>query len=250
MPTQNTNTSPTSTTSSRTPLYAFVAGFALALTLSLVFLVPTARSEAGTEPPDVQQPSASVELVAVQFEKTLYHQKRADLWTHRLGRHDDRAHKTLIPNLNLQFETKRTALWKVRADKAQALWEAERREKLLFARGNKDFHVALRLAVKQWGGSYSHLHACAHSEGHIDGYRYEGGRPLRYLGIDPFIMNRGGSGAGGWAQFMESTYNVYPQGRSMLPRQYRQWNDKLGQAFTMAYVFRVDGTSQWTGAGC
>lgn len=127
MPTQNTNAqSPTSTTSSRTPLYAFVAGFALALTLSLVFLVPTARSEAGTEPPDVQQPSASAELVAVQFERTLYHQKRADLWTHRLGRHDDRAHKTLIPNLNLRFETKRTAFWKARADKAQAKVQAHK----------------------------------------------------------------------------------------------------------------------------
>lgn len=129
MPAQTPNNTPptsTSTTSSRT-LLAFLGGFALALIVSLVFLVPIARAFGDAPPPDPvpTQPSADSKLVASQFEKTRYHQKRADHWAHRLKVHDDLAHRKLVSNLNLKFEAKRTAFWKTRADKWQDKWQVQ-----------------------------------------------------------------------------------------------------------------------------
>ena len=112
------------------------------------------------------------------------------------------------------------------------------------AKANNNFDLALKLASRYYGVSYSWLHACAYSEGHIEGRRKPGGP------IDPFIMNRQGSGAGGWMQFMESTFYGNLEGAKPIPRKYRKWTSKLGQAYVAAYMFKHGQSGQWAGSGC
>lgn len=230
----------TSTIFSRLP--AFAAGFCVAL-LCYAFFVPPA---VGTAPP----PGGSDHRIEVQFKQTLHQQARADRWAHKLRAHDVMAHRKLRPLGSLQAEETRTAAWRVRADRHKRAAQVHAHKQRMHRKANRNFHLALRLASRKFGVSYGWLHACAHSEGHIHGYRYKNHVPQKHLGLDPFIMNIGGSGAGGWMQFMEGTFDSYPEARKSLPRQYRQWEDRLGQAYTAAYVFKTEGSGQWTGPGC
>lgn len=74
-------------------------------------------------------------------------------------------------------------------------------------------------------------------------------------GWGPFVMNKQGSGCGGWMQFMSSTFYAY-NGRAYQDVRQRgwridprtsTWTDPLGQATTAAYMryHRLDGP-HWT----
>lgn len=107
----------------------------------------------------------------------------------------------------------------------------------IWDRRNARFTVALRAAASHYGVSYNWLYNCAQSEG----------------GVWEWRMNRGGSGAGGWMQFMSSTFYAYVRHdrvRRVIPAKYRVWNSRVGQAYTSAYMFSIGESHQWTGAGC
>lgn len=63
-------------------------------------------------------------------------------------------------------------------------------------------------------------------------------------GYGPFVMNRQGSGAGGWMQFMASTFYAYmPSARAdtarrgfTVPAHVWTWTHPLGQALTAGYM--------------
>lgn len=191
---------------------------------------------------------ASKAELAAAYKNAVAAKEEAHIWAHKRGA-GHRYHRRLSPiTSSLKAEQARADNWKAIAKAERMSYmkyvKEKRAEARRLAAANRDLHLALKLASKHYGVSYSWLHACAHSEGHIDGRR------PGYKEKDPFIMNHQGSGAGGWMQWMESSFNAYPQARTMLPYQYRQWKDRLGQAYTAAYVFKQEGSRQWTGSGC
>lgn len=103
---------------------------------------------------------------------------------------------------------------------------------------NQKFTRALKRAARHYGVSYSWLLSCALDEG------------LSRPG-EPWKMNNEGSGAGGWMQFMQSTLedNLY-RVRDTVPRKYRKWRSKVGQAYVAAAMFKAGQSGQWTGDSC
>ena len=71
-------------------------------------------------------------------------------------------------------------------------------------------------------------------------------------------MNRQGSGAGGWMQFMHGTFYKYVDGAMgaaqargfTIPDQARSWYSPLGQALTGAWMAELGQQRQWTGSRC
>jgi len=202
----------------------------------------------GGEPPDLPaQVDHSAKIEALYAES----QKYKDLaHKHRHTRGAGHRYHAPLPPVteSLRTETKRAAIWLSIAKmeyRQTVKWRKELlAERAKWERANRDFHYALKLASEHYGVAYSWLHACAHSEGHIHGRRTPGGP------IDPFVMNHGGSGAGGWMQFMEPTFYGNLRGANPLPRKYHKWNSKLGQAYVAAYMFKIGQSRQWTGPGC
>lgn len=215
----------------------------LAFLLGL-FVTPNALAETEASPPEaVEQANPKQERVRI-FRQAVKYRKAAYAWARRRG-------VILVPqememSQNTAFEVARRNLWKRKAHQQEVMYQ----KWLPFVRMNQDFDLALRAASRKFGVSFRWLHNCALSEGHIHGYRYRNGVPLTRLGIDPFWMNEGGSGAGGPLQFMEGTFDAYPQARTSLPAEFRGWHDKLAQAYTGAWIFAHEGSGQWEGAGC
>lgn len=210
--------------------------------LLLVVGVPEATGN------NAESEEAQRELIHHNYKMANVYRESAHYWRHKRGA-DHKYHSLLTPITNsLKVEKKRHLIWKFRAKserKAYTMWLRQYKAKLRkYESANTDLHAALRLAARHHGVSYTWLHSCAHSEGHIDGRRSPGGP------IDPFIMNHQGSGAGGWMQFMESTFYGNLEGASTLPSKYKRWNSKLGQAYVAAYMFSIGQSRQWTGAGC
>lgn len=102
--------------------------------------------------------------------------------------------------------------------------------------------AAVAWAQKPFPGTASWLWSCSGSEG----------------GSRGFIMNRQGSGAGGWLQFMAGTFysnvdNAFAASRRHghpVPAGARSWFQPLGQALTGAYMLLIGQRHQWSGAGC
>jgi hypothetical protein len=90
------------------------------------------------------------------------------------------------------------------------------------------------------------LDSCSRSEG--------AGRS----GDAPFVMNHQGSGAGGWLQFMESTFwrmfraaehDAERRGFEV-PRRLASWSSRTGQALAGGWAVRYGATHEWSGSGC
>ena len=106
-----------------------------------------------------------------------------------------------------------------------------------------DFYTATFIAGRIFGYSAgAWTRRCAASEGSFGG----------------FVMNRQGSGAGGWLQFMSSTFSLFapPAFEAARNKGFRlasssmQWTNPLGQAITGAYMYTQGLTSHWTGSTC
>lgn len=106
-----------------------------------------------------------------------------------------------------------------------------------------DFQTAAHFADRIWPGTYQWLIDCSSSEG----------------GHGRFVMNHGGSGAGGWMQFMSGTFygnvdGAFREARRLgvaVPTAARSWQSPLGQAITAAWMRHHHYDSgQWTGASC
>lgn len=115
-------------------------------------------------------------------------------------------------------------------------WRAYQREAAIWNARNADIHKAIWGASRAYGVSASWLHACVHSEG----------------GHGRWVWNTSGSGAGGWFQFMRGTFYgyVHKAQRGKFPARFKNWNSRVGQAYTAAYMFKIGESKQWTGHGC
>jgi len=185
------------------------------------------------------QEAAELQIKLVNQRKaTIKWKSKADRWAHIRRTHS--VHRPLSPATSLSYEKYRTTRWHKEANTQRRLTQAYLRHLRAvdreWAYQDRHIHRAIRAAAKKYGVSYSWLHACAHSEGLRDGG-------------EPWVMNTSGSGAGGWFQFMEST--LYGNVKHVdIPRRYKRWNSKVGQAYTAAYMFKIGQSGQWTGPGC
>ncbi len=106
-----------------------------------------------------------------------------------------------------------------------------------------DWQTAVRIVQTPYPGSSSWLLSCSASEG----------------GHGRFVMNYGGSGAGGWMQYMNGTfwhdynaavYDLRARGWKP-PSSSASWYSPLGQAIAGAWAYTHDRPSgKWTGGGC
>ena len=91
-----------------------------------------------------------------------------------------------------------------------------------------DWRTAVRLTQRVFPGTDEWLLYISHREG----------------GYGPFVMNHQGSGAGGWMQFMASTFYAYSDDarRAVQARGFFvepsvwSWTHPLGQALTAGYM--------------
>ncbi len=106
-----------------------------------------------------------------------------------------------------------------------------------------DWQTAVRIVQRDWPGSSSWLLACSSSEG---GWGY-------------FVMNTQGSGAGGWMQYMSSTFtsqygSALDHARryhlALPPSSAASWRSALGQAFAAGWAYKWSGTGPWSGGSC
>lgn len=105
-----------------------------------------------------------------------------------------------------------------------------------------DWTVAVRVAQRAYPGTDGWLLSCSASEG----------------GHGSWVWNRHGSGAGGWAQFMESTFwrmfnaaraDVTQRGFSV-PSSAASFRSPLGQALAAAWGYTNGRRHEWSGSGC
>lgn len=120
---------------------------------------------------------------------------------------------------------------------------------------NQKFTRALRRAARRYGVSYQKLLNCSLSEG-----LERPGEPWKWNGRKIWTLRRsptpqdvppGSSGAFGPMQFMHSTFygNLY-RTHGAIPKKYRDWHSKVGQANVAAAMFRDGRSSEWAGDGC
>jgi hypothetical protein len=96
-------------------------------------------------------------------------------------------------------------------------------------------------------GTASWLRSCSSSEG-----------AGRSLSQNAFVMNHQGSGAGGWLQFMESSFwRMFWAGKSdlesrgyVVPKEAASWSSRIGQAIAGAWGVTHGRRGEWSGSGC
>ena len=105
-----------------------------------------------------------------------------------------------------------------------------------------DWRTAVKIVQRVYPGTESWLLSCSASEGSYGAW----------------VSNRQGSGAGGWLQFMESTFwRMYgaalPDATSkgfIVPSSANSWYSPLGQALAGAWGVTHGRSSEWSGGGC
>ncbi len=108
----------------------------------------------------------------------------------------------------------------------------------LHLRRTNDWQIAARIVQRSWPGTESWLLSCSAHEG----------------GHGVFVMNTQGSGAGGWLQYMESTFNYHYSSALTLARQNHLpvppaglgWTSPLAQAFAGGWGYSHQ-RSAWSG---
>lgn len=132
----------------------------------------------------------------------------------------------------------------------EAAWKAEQARvcRLVpgrYARAERSFFWSTRFVDRLWPGQYLGAWAstCASSEG----------------GHGGFVMNHQGSGAGGWLQFLSSTFygiigsaiaEAHAAGATHLPASASSWYSPLGQALAGAAMIHHNRRGEWDGASC
>jgi hypothetical protein len=106
----------------------------------------------------------------------------------------------------------------------------------------EDWLTAVRIVQRVYPGSSGWMVSCSASEG----------------GHGGFVMNREGSGAAGWAQFLSGTFwRMYLAARAdaeargfRVPASTAAITSPLGQALAMAWGYVNGRRGEWFGAGC
>lgn len=122
-------------------------------------------------------------------------------------------------------------VWKSRADGCAAALK----QRTIPTTG--DWRTAVMLVQRIYPGTASWLLSCSSGEG----------------GHGGFVMNHQGSGAGGWMQFLSSTFyahyrQAFADARArgfVIDRVHESWYDPMGQALTAAYMRSHGMSSHW-----
>lgn len=101
-----------------------------------------------------------------------------------------------------------------------------------------DWQTAVRIVQRTWPGTYSWMLSCSKHEG----------------GYGRFVMNTQGSGAGGWLQYMQGTFDShYSKALSLARTEHRPvppagqgWTSPLAQAFAGGWGY-FHNRSAWSG---
>ena len=118
-------------------------------------------------------------------------------------------------------------------------WIREARARLAKLPVTRDWQTAVRIVQRTWPGTAAWMLSCSAHEG----------------GHGSFVMNYQGSGAGGWMQYMESTWASHYSAALALARgEHRpvpsrwagRWRNPVGQAFAAGWGYSHQ-RSAWTG---
>ena len=135
--------------------------------------------------------------------------------------------------------------WQGRARAAKRTYHRWKEERTL--KEQTTWIRAIREAQRAYPGTEDWLRSCSSTEG-----------AGRSLSINYFQMNHQGSGAGGWLQFMHSTFvrmwgaahaDVTARG-FLVPRSAHSWSSRLGQALAGAWGVTNGRRGEWSGSGC
>lgn len=131
----------------------------------------------------------------------------------------------------------------LRARRATEAWVIEQRT----LHEQHTWVAAIREAQKAYPGTEWWLRSCSSTEG-----------AGRNLSQNAWVPNRQGSGAGGWLQFMESTFwRMYGAAEADVERRgfylaesARSWYSRLGQALAGGWAILNGRRHEWSGSGC
>jgi hypothetical protein len=153
-----------------------------------------------------------------------------------------------IQALELHVDARRVPVLDGWLDEAAYQTELKRVCRLVpirYARAERSFYWSTRFTDRLWPGQWlgSWASTCASSEG----------------GHGGFVMNHQGSGAGGWLQFLSSTFygiigsamiEARQAGAANIPASAASWYSPLGQAVAGAAMIHHGRRGEWSGASC
>jgi len=185
--------------------------------LSMVIIASTAKAEPrpikDTYCPYVKQQIA-------------FYKKVTWKWQEMRGVPKTKASKEKIPASACAYLRYVSELWQKRAEKARLTHEHWARWHVIPA--TSDWVTAVSLVQRIYPGTKDWLLYISRREG----------------GYGGFVMNHQGSGAGGWMQFMSSTYWAYSNAAYanardkgfVVSQSTNSWSHPLGQALTAGYM--------------
>jgi hypothetical protein len=177
---------------------------------------------------------------AVPYYRTLTHTWQALRGSERLAGPGPR-----VRGRSCGFARYAASEWQGRARAAKDTYYRWKEERTL--KEQATWIRAIREAQRAYPGTEGWLRSCSATEG-----------AGRSLSINYFQMNHQGSGAGGWLQFMHSTFvrmfsaahaDVTARG-FLVPPSAHSWSSRLGQALAGGWAARNGGTGEWSGSGC
>lgn len=130
--------------------------------------------------------------------------------------------------------------WQSRARTARFTYKKWLTERVL--QEQESYLEAVEEVQRVYLGSRGWLQSCPRSEG----------------GWGRWVLNREGSGAGGWLQFMESTFwRMFYAAKAeaeakgfVVPRSAASWYSPLGQALAGGWALTHGATHEWSGSTC
>ena len=136
-------------------------------------------------------------------------------------------------------------VWPKRSYQARLVTEKWLEERMLSEQAT--WIAAIEEAQSVYPGSGPWLRSCSSTEG-----------AGRSLSINYFQLNHQGSGAGGWLQFMRSTFErMFAAAKAdaeargfIVPRSAASWSSRLGQALAGGWAYTHGATGEWYGSGC
>jgi hypothetical protein len=176
-----------------------------------------------------------------------FYVRRTNDWRHKMGQG---AVEPLRPanGRPCPYTLWRAKLWRSRSRAARRAYELWAEVHVL-----RDFRVcggcnAWRRAVEEVQGPYPGSR----------GWLLSCSAPRSEGGYGRWVPNREGSGAGGWLQFMESTFHRMNWAARkdvasrafIVPASAASWYSPLGQALAGGWAWANGATGEWSGSGC
>lgn len=196
----------------------------------------------------VQEPKVKGQRAKFCYDARLavpYYRSITRLWQRLRGAERLASHSPKVKGRSCSWARYAASEWKGRAQAARRTYHRWKEEHTL--REQPTWIKAVREAQRAYPGTEGWLRSCSSTEG-----------AGRNLSINYFVMNHQGSGAGGWLQFMHSTFvrmwgaaHADVTGRGFfVPASAHSWSSRLGQALAGGWAATFGRTHEWSGSGC